>query len=124
MLQKLGSKVFDQIVQFASEPEDTDEWRLRKTIGVIAATCGAIAQIGYGLLFFYFDENLAGWCLVGFGLLVILNLILYRFHRNYAAFFSISISTPLLSPFVATLLLGGFADTGMSMIWCILAPLL
>src|SRR5918996_4963025 len=112
MLQKLGLKVFDQIVHYASEPDDSDEWRLRKTIGVIAATFGAIAQIGYGLLFFYFDEDLTGWCLVGFGLIIVFNLILYHFHKNYAFFFPLSISTPLLSPFIATLLLGGFADTG------------
>ena len=116
--------MFDQIVRYASEPEDSDDWRLRKTIGVITATFGSIAQIGYGLLFLYFDETLAGWCLVGFGLLVLVDLILYHFHRNYAVFFFVSISTPLLSPFVATLLLGGFADTAMSMIWCLLAPLL
>lgn len=120
----MGLKIFDQIVQYASEPEDTDEWRLRKTIGVIAAAFGAIAQIGYGLLFLYFDEKLVGWGLIGFGLIAILGFILYYFHRNYDVFFSITISTPLLSPFFATLLLGGFANTGMSMIWCLLAPVL
>ena len=122
--EKLGSKLFDQIVQFASEPEDTDEWRLRKTIGVIAAGFGSVAQIGYGLLFLSFNEKPTGYLLMGFGLIIILDLILYHFHRNYAVFYSLSISTPLLSPFIATLLLGGFAKTGMSMIWCLLAPLL
>ena len=124
MLRKLGLNVFHQIVEYASEPDDSDEWRLRKTIGVIAAAFGSIAQIGYGLLFLDLDEKLVGYLLIGFGLVITLDLILYFFHRNYAAFYSISISTPFLSPFVATLLLGGFANTGLSMIWCLLAPLL
>jgi hypothetical protein len=94
MLQKLGLRAFDQIVQYASEQEDTEEWRLRKTIGVIAAAFGAIAQIGYGWLFLYFDEKPAGWCLIGFGLIVILNLILYHFHRNYDVFFSFPFPLP------------------------------
>ncbi len=124
LLRQFASRIFERLVQVATDPNDTDEWRLRKVIGLTAACGGVVVLLGYGFFFLLFNERLAGVFLIACAALLLLDIVVFGFPRRYDTFFWLALPVPLLSPFVATLLLGGFSLTGSVIVWTLLAPLL
>ena len=123
-LRQLASRIFERLVHIATDPNDTEEWRLRKVIGLTAACGGVVVLFGYGFFFILFNERLVGLSLIACATLLLLDTVVFGFSRRYDTFFWVALPIPLLSPFAATLLLGGFSLTGSIIVWTLLAPLL
>ena len=101
------TQVVAWLSRFAAEPEDSDELRLRKIIGLSIVISGVPTYFAYALAYLAFDEVLAALIPLTAGVLYILGLLSYGIFRHYSAhwFFFMSIITAVI-------------------IWVLIAPLL
>lgn len=70
--------------RYAAEPEDSEEWRLKKIIGVATALVGVPTYFAYGLLYLSCHERLAGWLAMAAAFLLCSGLMSYGLARRYA----------------------------------------
>jgi guanylate cyclase len=124
MLQQI-SKILTPIIRIGADPNDSEELRFRKIIGVMSVLLGGFpVQVGFGILFIYFGEPVAGWILVGCGLLMLLGIFTFAASHKFNLHNLYWLLITVLSPFIVTLVLGGFAPSGFTIIWALLAPLI
>ena len=113
MLRKFLANIFSLIARFATEPEDNEEWKLKKIIALTTATFGSLMYFFYGLLYIAFNEQPAGLVLVGLGVLAVLGLLTYGLFRHYGAHLLYYFSIFTVSVTSANLLLGGLRQGTM-----------
>jgi adenylate cyclase len=125
MRQRLIQELFARFVRFATAPDDDEQWKLKKVIGMMAATILPLLQFQYCLMYFYFEERPAAIALGSAGLLSCLGLLSYAcFPRRYGSYIVYMLFTFTLGIVSAHVLLGGFANSGGVAVWIILYPLL
>jgi len=123
MNREFWTKAFLILSRYSTEPEDSEEWRLKKIIGMVSALFGTLSWLGYGLLYGLFNERGAGLVCVGAGVLFILGLSTYGMFRRYAAFWYYVFVVHTLGITLVHVLLGGFALSGMVIVWTLLIPI-
>ena len=123
MFHQFLTKTFLRLSRYATEPEDSEEWRLKKTICVVAVSGGVLSWLGYGLLAFAFNERLVASVCIGASVLFFLGLLSYSVFRRYAVHFYYWFVMHALALTLVHLLLGGFAQSGMVMIWVLIFPI-
>ena len=97
------------ITRIGSHPDDSDELRLHKAIGVGAIVFGGFPTwITWTALFFLYGEKDVGWIGVGWVAIVVACLITFAFLRRGFAFFRF---VTLLTFLIASLLPGDLAST-------------
>ncbi|MEP6970473.1 MAG: HAMP domain-containing sensor histidine kinase [Betaproteobacteria bacterium] len=119
-MQELKMRFF----RFAAEPDDPQEERVRKVIGLAIVLCGIPTYLIYGLLYLAFDEPWSGYITAGGAVFYLLGLVSYGVFRHYRThwLFFMVVGTSI---FVSLhFLLGGFATSGMVIIWLLIAPLM
>jgi guanylate cyclase len=124
MLRRLLTRTVGLLMRYAAEPDDGDEWRLKKTIAVATAMFGTTAYFVYGLIYIAFNEPAAGVLVLVAGTLSWLGLVSYARFRHYRAHFYYWISLLAAVMFFASLLLGGLANSGFVTVWLLMVPLL
>ena len=123
MFYKFLSKVFLRFSQYATEPEDSDEWRLKKIIGVASLLMGTLSYVGYSVLYYANGEPVAGAVLLGGFLFNALTLLTYGIFRHYAVHWYLWMATIILLATSAHVILGGFVLSGMVIVYLILIPI-
>jgi guanylate cyclase len=123
MFYQLLTKTSLLLSQYAAEPQDSQEWRLKKTIGIATALVGIPTYLGYGLLYIACKEQLAGLLAICACVLLVLGLLTYRIFRNYAAHWCFWIITHALMLTSIHFVLGGFAQAGMVIVWLLIIPI-
>lgn len=125
MIQFITSKVLEPITRIGADPNDSSELRLRKTVGIISVMLGAIPLLFFfGLLLVFLDEKLAGWTMViGAGLFFV-GVITFSITRRFEPHNIYWCALTILAMCIADVLLGGFTQSGLFIIWVILAPLI
>ena len=123
MPQQFINKTFLLISRYASEPEDSEEWRLKKTICIFTTIFGIPILFGYGLLYIFFNEWPAGIVTLSAAVLWALGLVTYRYFRNYAAHWTYWSLSFTLKITLTHFLLGGFAQSGMVLVWLLVGPI-
>lgn len=83
MFQKFSEKTVQLLLWYAAEPEDSEEWRLKKTIGVASIAIGSLSWFAYGLMWILFHEPLAASVCISGGILFVLGLLSYGVFRHY-----------------------------------------
>lgn len=122
MLPPFLTNTFQFLSRYAAEPDDSEEWRLKKTIAVFVTTLGMLTYLCFGLLFFAFNERLSCLVAISASVLTAMELVIYRFYRSYPAFWFSTISTFTIAVTLAHLLLGGFVQSGTILVWLLLVP--
>lgn len=114
------------IGRIGARPDDSDTARLQKTIQLNAIVLGGIpAQLAIGGLSLVFNELPAALSTFAFAAVSLLGVVHFAVTRRHFALFKFyQLAIPLVSPFVATLLLGGIANAGYSILWGFVAPVL
>jgi len=122
---RLISKTLLHVSRIGADPNDSEELRFRKIIGVFSVLLGGFpVQVGFGILFIYFDEYSAGWISIICGLLMLLGIFTFAASRQFNPHNLYWLLITVLSPLLITLVLGGFAASGFTIIWALLAPLI
>jgi len=124
MLKQLFNKAFLLLSQFAADPEDTEEWRIKKVIGWFSVITGIPVYLGYALLYIAFKEWPAALAAISGAVLFILGILVYGVfrYRNYAVIVTYIFITFALVQTMSHVLLGGFTQSGMVLVWLVLLP--
>ena len=118
------TQVVGWLSRFAAEPEDSDELRLRKIIGISIAIFGILTYLFYGLIYSAYGARAAGMTTLAGGSLWALALVSYGIFRHYSLHWSFFMLVSTSVMVLLTFQLGGFASSGMVIIWVLTAPLL
>jgi adenylate cyclase len=123
MLRQFLTRSFLALSAFASNPEDSEEMRIKKIIAITVGILAPFNWLPYGLLYFAFNERSAAFVCVSAIVLHMLILLHYSAFRNYDAivyFFNVVF---ILSVISIHILLGGFAQSGMVMLFLFASPI-
>lgn len=123
MFRQFLTRIYLLLSRYAAESEDSEEWRLRKIIGVVTIVTGALVYFGYGFLYVTSNERAAGWVAIGAGVFFALGLSSYSIFRHYPAHWNYWMATHVLAITLIHLNLGGFAQSGMVIAWVLAAPI-
>ncbi len=123
MFRQFLTKTFLLISRYATEPEDSEEWRLKKTIGAVTLLSGVLVYLLYGWLYLAFNERPAGLVAIGASVALGLGLLSYSVFRLYAAHWYYCAVMHTLAITLIHLLLGGFAQAGMVIVWMLVFPI-
>lgn len=123
MFQKFLVKTFNLLSRFATNPEDSEEWRIKKIIAITALILTPLNWIPYALLYFAFNEQLAAFVAIGSIVLNMLIILHYRVFRNYDMIVYLFNFVFMLTVISVHLLLGGFAQSGMVLLFLFITPI-
>jgi guanylate cyclase len=125
-LRQMISNIVLTIARIGANPDDSDEVRLQKAIQVNAVILGGIpTQAGIGILLVAFKEYVGAGLVLGFASLSLIGVIVLGWTRSHYAFFKFTqLAIAIVSPFLGTLVMGGIANIGFSLMWGLVAPLL
>lgn len=123
MFRNLLVKTFQIISQFAADPEDSEEWRIKKIISITAFIIAPLNWLPYGLFYFAFDERVTALVCVIAIILHILLLLQYSVFRNYEVTVFLFVVVFTLAVTSIHFLLGGFAQSGMVLIFLFTSPI-
>lgn len=110
------------VAAWGSTPEDDEETRLNKALitgaAILFIPAGLVWSWGYAFL----GLQLAAFVPLTASVLLLLGLIYYLTTKRYGAFRTFALTQTLLMPAVLTVLLGGFINSGLVILWSALAP--
>jgi len=116
-------KPLDFFIQLVTDPSDTAEMRLQKSVlgtsGVLMSTCGII----WGIVLFFGGERQVSLIPFTYVLISLLNVLVFQLTRNYRWFLNIDLTNSLILPFAVLVGLGGFVQSGAVVTWSLIAPL-
>ena len=122
MFRHYFTKTFLLLSRYATEPEDSEEWRIKKIIGMASVLFALSFYLGYGLLYFVFNEWPATLLMIGVVVFGILGLLSYGIFRHYGVHLHYLLVLHVIVLTLLHLLLGGFAQSGMAIIWLLPIP--
>ncbi len=112
----------EQVASLGSDPKDDEQTRLNKTLIAGAAflfiPTGMVWAWGYFILGLW----LAAAVPMSASLVLIIGLFYYIKTKKYATFRAFALSQTLLMPVALTIILGGFVNSGLVILWSALAP--
>lgn len=116
--------ILRQLDKIGSDPLDGPKIRLQKILMVRGQVMFIFASLGWGTIYFCFDEWTAGWIPFGYGLITLMSLIGFGLSRRYQLFRSSQLVLTLLLPFFLGLSLGGMHHSSVVILWSLAAPLI
>ena len=122
-MDKRLERVLPRLSRFAAEPDDTEAVRLRKTIGITIVISAIPTYFAYGIAYLAFDERPAGFISLAGGSLFAIALLSYGVFRQYAAHWFFLVATLTVALMAVHFTLGGFASSGMVILWVLVGPL-
>ncbi len=111
------------LVQIGMDPADDDDIRLRKSLLVVGALPFALAGALWGLMYFLFDEPLAGIIPLSYAAISLLSVVHFGLTRRYHLFRFSQPILILLLPFFLMVMLGGFINGSAVILWALICPL-
>lgn len=104
----------------SSDPEDV---RLEKATLVSASLLVISAAAVWGTIYFVYGENLAGLISYSYSAITLLSLILFNSSRSHHFFLLSQCLLGLVIPFVHTVVLGGFWNSSIVIVWSLIAAI-
>jgi adenylate cyclase len=123
LIQKLIQKFVPLVARIGVDPNDSDDARLQKTLLTLSSFMIIVAGILWGILYFSFDEFIAGFIPLGYSIASSISVIIFHFTGRYRLFLFTQLLLILLLPFLLMMALGGFIKSSAVILWSILAPL-
>lgn len=123
MFSRFLRKSIQVISRYATDPEDNEEWRLKKMIAIVIFIATPPLWLGYGWIYISYNEPRAGVVGISMGVLFIAYLLSYGIFRHFAVHSYLSQFTMIAGLVVVHILLGGFAQSGMVLMWLLISPL-
>jgi guanylate cyclase len=123
MDESLKSQFISVLAGIGVEPGDSDEIRLQKTLLVSGVSMIIAAAAIWGLIYFDFDEWLAGAIPFGYSIFASISIVLFAITRQYYLFRFSQFVLMLLLPWLLMIALGGFINSSAVILWALLCPL-
>jgi guanylate cyclase len=117
------SSLISLIGWIGADQGDSNDIRLRKTILVSGSLLIILAAAVWGAIYLLYNEPLASLISFGYAIVTLAGLVLLHRTRRYRGFLFVELLLGLVLPFIHTLVLGGFWNSGMVFVWSILSPL-
>lgn len=123
--KKNSMELMSKIATIGVAAADDNETRIQKAISNFSLLFGAIpVQLFLAVVYFGFDENLTAGILAASSGGTAVLVILHGFHKtNYQLFKFVTLATAYISPFLATLLLGGIVNGSFVIMWGLVGPM-
>lgn len=115
--------IFSKIGSIGSHPDDSEEVRLQKTLLIAYTGSMAVMAFFWGLLYFYFDEPLAGSIPFLYSLISLTGLAIFSQTKSFSTFLKSQLAFSLVLPFLLMISLGGFASSSAVIMWSLTSPL-
>jgi guanylate cyclase len=116
-------KFLNWFSNYVSEPGDSEEWRIRKMIGMGAMTAASFAWFINSLIYFAFNEPTSGLVgLISSGLYA-LTVLTYGLWRNYAGRILPMFLVQTVAGILLHVSLGGYSASAMVMVWQLAFPM-
>ena len=122
MFHKIYNQYLQFLTRYAAEPEDSEEQKLKKVIGVGTIFVGMLFWLGYGLLYISFDAYAAAWVCISASFLYGLTLLSYRTFRHFAFIWYCGFIINMVGVPLVHFIFGGFAHSGIVMLWLLVSP--
>jgi adenylate cyclase len=122
-MKNLRAFVDQKILTIGAHPQDSQEERLKKQMFVSLLFLVVPATILWGVMYALYREVAASLISFGYSLLTILSIIAISRWKRIDVFIPLQLINGLLLPFVHTILLGGFAASGVVIMWSLISPL-
>lgn len=117
-------ELLQHFARYAAEPQDSDELRLRKIIGMAAIASGLLTYPLYGFIYLAFDERPASLVALGGAITCLLYLVIHGLVRRYALIWGVFAATTIVNLALIHFMLGGFKHGGMVGIYLLIVPVL
>ncbi|MCB1178579.1 MAG: hypothetical protein KDK36_13420, partial [Leptospiraceae bacterium] len=114
--------LIEKIGNCASAPEDSVQLRINKKLICILAFLVTISGALWGVMYLLLGFYLPTVFPFLYSLIIGIALFQFRKNKNYEKFVKIQLGMMLLLPFSLQWSLGGFSQSGVVMVWAILAP--
>lgn len=122
-MQEFIKRTLPVIARVGADPSDDDDIRLQKSLLVICALPFMVAGWAWGLMYFFFQEPLAGSIPFSYGIFSLLSILYFARTRQYAFFRFSQLLLILLLPFLLMVTLGGFINGSTVVLWALICPL-
>jgi adenylate cyclase len=122
-MQDFIKRTLPVIALIGADPSDDDDIRLQKSLLVICAIPFMVAGWAWGLMYFFFQEPLAGSIPFSYGIFSLLSILYFARTRQYAFFRFSQLLLILLLPFLLMVTLGGFINGSAVVLWALICPL-
>lgn len=115
--------VLNALLRIGAKPNDDDDIRLQKVLLVLSTLIMSSLAFGWGALYIYFDELIAGLIPLTYAVLSYVSLFLFAHLRRYRLFRTSQLLLSLLLPALLMLSLGGFVNSSGVILWSLSCPL-
>jgi len=122
MFRQLLHKSFLAFSAYASDAKDSDDIRFKKVTVIIAALAATLIYFGYGLIYFWFNERSVAVITMGMSVLFALAFASYWKVRQIYWHMYYWQSMQIVGISLTHILLGGFTQSGMVIIWLFTVP--
>lgn len=123
IFQKFLKKVFQRFSQYAADPDDSEEWRIKKLVSIGIELTGILSWLLYGTLYISFNERPTAYICLAEVILYTIGLLSYKVFRRYGLHLYALYSIHMLGLILVHVLLGGFALSSVLLVWLIIQPL-
>jgi signal transduction histidine kinase len=116
--------LLQRFARYAAEPQDSEELRLRKVIGMAVIASGLFTYPLYGFIYVVFGEIPASLVTLAGAVTCLLYLVSHALVRRYTLLWGLFAATTVVCLTLIHLLLGGFKHGGMVGIYLLIVPVL
>jgi len=113
---------WDRFIAFASDPGDSPEWQLRKSLVLAIALVVALVNASYGAFYAAVGAQAAAQAIGAAAVLQALICLLHLKRRSYHLTLRLSAALALVALLIVHLLLGGFSSSGYVLLYA-MSPL-
>ncbi len=122
-IQQKFNDFCEWVGQKTAQPDDTEDDKLRKVTLTMAALFVCMAGVIWSGMYVLLDLYLSATIPITYSILVGFSLSYFFVSKRFYQFLILQLVLMLWLPFLLQWSLGGFAASGVVMIWAILAPL-
>lgn len=122
-MQRLIQELLPLVADIGADPNDSDEVRLQKSSLVLGSAMFIIAGALWGILYFLFEEPIAGAIPFSYAVVSFLSVIVFHLTRQYRLFLFSQLLLILFLPFLLMIALGGFVKSSGVILWSLICPL-
>lgn len=123
MIRRWTQQILTAVARIGSDPNDDDDLRLQKSLLVLSSFPFMAAGIAWGLMYYLFNEPLAGAIPFTYGLISLVSVLYFKWSHQYRIFRFSQLVLILLLPFFLMTALGGFVNGSAVILWSLICPL-
>jgi guanylate cyclase len=123
MVTSLSQTLRSKVSGLSAGPEETQEAQLKKTVLLTSSLIGIAVTFLWAMTYLVFREITAAFISLTYTAITLLCVLNYYRTRRYQILLYSQLIMGLLLPFLQSLILGGFLNSGAVILWSLTSPL-